>query len=240
MNIKTKAVKKNRWLIISDVHANMDALTTCLEKAKQIGYDKIACLGDLVGYGPNPNEVVAWAIETQKNDPDSVFVMGNHDESISNLNFDISCYNPHARYAIQFQRKQITDATRKFLSSLPKHAKSDGLQFVHGSPINWDDYILSVEDAVWAVKSVTESVCFVGHTHVPNIWLNDKCEIKIINVGSVGQPRDGNPESCFMIYDLNTKIPLYTRVPYDVKAVQDKMTELEISDHLIRRLANGR
>ena len=231
--------KNIKWLILSDIHSNMEALNACIDVASKEGYDRLACLGDFVGYGPNPNEVVEWAIEQKKRDSSAVFIMGNHDEAISNEYVDLSIYNPQAGCAIQIQRKMINNIARQFLSELPKEIIDDHLHFVHGSPMSWDDYIHFQSDANIAMRCVKGDICFIGHTHCYAEWKNSSGEVKIVNVGSVGQSRDYNPKASFIIYESVTHNIKNFRVTYDINAVQEKMKLIKMPNHLINRLERG-
>lgn len=226
---------KTRWLILSDIHGNMEALLACLEKAKEIGYDRIACLGDLVGYGPEPNEVVDWI----KGEKDAVCVCGNHDRTIADISLSVLDYTPLARKSMELQRKLVNESSREFLLSLPEFVIVNYLHFVHGSPLLWDDYILRPSDAWAAMPYVKGDICFIGHTHSPRQWKDDDGNIRIVNVGSVGQPRDENPHSSFVIFDEQQNKIDNIRVKYDIEKVQEKMKKLNISDVLIKRLRYG-
>lgn len=226
-----------KFLVVSDIHANMDALEEVLKHANKIGYDKIVCLGDIVGYGPNPNEVVEWArAEAEKG---MSIVTGNHDIDISR-DTDIDGYNPDACNAIMIQRNIVTDDNKNFLRSLQTnaHDTEHGLHFVHGSPRTWDEYVFMPWQVEQCNKYIIGNTCFIGHTHYPHIW-KTKEEKVIVNVGSVGQPRDNNPNSCAVIFDTDTKHIEHFRTEYDVKKVQDKMRKQKYSQYLIQRLAHG-
>jgi len=228
-----------KWLMISDIHSNFDALQTVLSKAKKFKYDRIAVLGDLVGYGPNPNEVVEWAIEERKNG--GIFVRGNHDDIIGDKSQDTAWYNYNAALAIQLQRDILTGDNAKFLLALPTSTMEGNMQFIHGSPIGWTEYILYSYEANAGIKAMQGDICFVGHTHCPAVWKDDDLRTKIVNVGSVGQPRDNNPKASFVIFDSETRQSKFHRVTYDVKAVQDKMAAIKgMPPDLIGRLAYGK
>jgi predicted phosphodiesterase len=232
---KPEAFEKCRWLIMSDIHSNLEALNACLEAAGEAGYDRIACLGDLVGYGPNPNEVVSWAIGVK----DLICVKGNHDLCVGDISITLDHYNYHAMLAIKQQRKMINEQTREFLMNLPLQIITNDMHLIHGSPYQWDEYIYDRWDASYVMGFVKADKCFVGHTHRPVIWKDSFDNPKIINVGSVGQPRDLNPMASFMIYDQNKNELEAIRVAYDIEEVQRKMTDLKMSEHLIARLKTG-
>ena len=229
-----------RLLILSDIHSNLDALLSVLKHVKEEAeetYEKIVCLGDLVGYGPNPNEVCEWAINEKKNG--GIFVMGNHDESIS-TDCDISDYNPSAKWAIQIQRRMVSELNKKFLRSLPYKETFETVMFVHGSPSFWSDYIYDEHDAKSNFRYIKGDICFIGHTHGPDIYRDDKGIPKIVNVGSVGQPRDGDARSCYVIFDTVTKEIITNRCKYDVGLVQEKMRKIEMPAHLVDRIEKGK
>jgi len=243
-----------KYVIMSDIHGNLEALNVCLEEFKKQPYDILVCLGDFVGYGPNPNEVVEWAIQYKKDHPNSIFVYGNHDRAIADLRVDLSWYNLQARSAIVKHRKILSDDVRKFLLGLNEKEICDGLEFVHGSPRVWDEYIQEGFEALDAMDYMHQDskLCFIGHTHVPKIWSNQEDMFgrpsniregeplkRIVNVGSVGQSRDWNSQSCFVRYDGVTDVLEYVRVPYDIKVVQDRMMSLGSDPWLIERLQHG-
>lgn len=230
-----KEFEKCRWLIMSDIHSNIEALNACLETAGESGYDRIACLGDLVGYGPNPNEVVDWAASVK----DLICVKGNHDLCISDDSISVMDYNHHAKLAIYQQRRMITEKTREFLIKLPFQIIMNDMHFIHGSPYQWDEYIHDRFDAGYVMSFVKADKCFIGHTHSPAIWRDSFGKPKIINVGSVGQPRDGNPMASFVIYDQRNDTLEMSRTEYDIAKVQEKMTSLKMQNHLIERLKEG-
>ena len=230
-----------KFLVISDVHANMIALEAVLNNAKKIGYDKLIFCGDIVGYGPQPNECCEWAKQEQSNG--GIFVIGNHDKSISE-DGSLAWYNPSAAKAIEIHRSIVTSENKSFLASLPLNHidEANHIHFVHGSPYQWDDYIQERWEAEAHFKSVIGDICFIGHTHTPAIWKEDG-NPKIVNVGSVGQPRDDNPKASFCIYNPSAmtdaaKVVIY-RVAYDVASVQEKMKNINMPKGLIDRIAKG-
>ena len=236
-----------KWLLISDIHSNLEALEAVLKSAKKIGYDRTAYMGDLVGYGPDPTAVCEWAIEEQKKG--TIFVKGNHDQSISDKNEYLGDYNPHARHAIEIQRNMMKPEHDEFLKSLPTSVVDGDITFVHGSPIGWTDYILEQYEANEAIRWMKSKLCFIGHTHVPVEWHytgDGKQNHRLINVGSVGQPRDYNPKACFAIFDTDeireeeSGQVKFHRVKYDVSAVQKKMRDINMPTNLVARLWEGR
>lgn len=229
-----------RLLILSDIHSNLEALLAVLKHVKEEAeetYDKIACCGDLVGYGSNPNEVVEWAINEKKNG--GIFVMGNHDQSISG-DSDTREYNPSARWAIQIQRKMVTEPNKIFLRSLQHRIEFEKIMFIHGSPSYWEDYIHDEHDARMNFQYIRGNICFIGHTHYPAVYRDEKGIPKIVNVGSVGQPRDGDARACYVIFDTITREIITNRCKYDVDSVQKKMRTIDMPSHLVDRLEKGK
>ncbi len=240
-----------RYAVIADVHANLEALEEVLKDIKKRKIENILFLGDAVGYGPNPNE----CIETLKKET-AVFIAGNHDRASVGLT-DITYFNPYARVAIEWTEEVLSDENKTLLKKLPltEHLKQDNIFLVHatpGEPEQWH-YLINTRDAHKSFHFFTERICFIGHSHQPAIIeqlpegeiivYKDKAEIKdkhryIINVGSVGQSRDGNPDACYAI--LNENSVEIKRVSYDILSTQKKMREANLPSFLIERLARGR
>ncbi len=238
--------------IYSDIHGNLEALQAVLARMDELGIERRICLGDLVGYCANPNECVD--LIRQRSD---VVILGNHDsvalgrESSENFNF-------YARRAIEWTRENLTPSTIEFLQGL-SYLESDGdLCFVHASPRSPADwtYVTSLDDAVDAFSFFSQRICFVGHTHWPVIVVMEGetsfriCDTlsntlepgqrMLVNVGSVGQPRDRNPMASFAICDSEALSVEIERVPYDIAAAQKKMLDHEFADFLVNRLTEGR
>ncbi len=244
-----------RCLVISDVHANLTAFEAVLEDAKG-SFDKIWCLGDMVGYGPNPNECVELLRSF-----DHLCVAGNHDWAVLDK-LDIEEFNPDARFATLWTRDQLTQTVRAYLDELPTTRVEDNLfTLVHGSPRHhvWE-YILYPAIAQPNFKYFDTSYCFVGHTHSPVIFqesggADELCDAfipefngepiqfgearLIINPGSVGQPRDGDARAAYGIIDTEAKTFLYRRVKYNISETQEKMKKQKFPSRLWNRLAFG-
>lgn len=240
-----------RYAVIADVHGNLEALEAVLKKLNEESFDALLFLGDSVGYGPNPNE----CIEVLKKKA-QVLLAGNHDRAVVGLT-DIEYFNPHAQTAIEWTREVLKDENKKFLASLPieKQMIDEGIYLVHSTPKEpekWH-YLMTSWDAYKNFPFFSEKICLIGHSHVPAIIeeppegkiniINISAEIKddcryIINAGSVGQPRDGNPEAAYVILTENSAE--IKRVPYDILLTQKKMRDQGLPDHLINRLAHGR
>ena len=238
--------------IYSDIHGNLEALQAVLARMDELGIERRICLGDLVGYCANPNECVDL-IRRQSD----VVILGNHDsvalgrESSENFNF-------YARRAIEWTRENLTPATIEFLQGLPYLESEGDLCFVHASPRSPADwtYVTSLDDAVDAFSFFSQRICFVGHTHWPVIVVMEGetsfriCDTlsntlepgqrMLVNVGSVGQPRDRNPMASFAICDSEALSVEIERVPYDIAAAQKKMVDNEFADFLVNRLTEGR
>ena len=240
-----------RILVISDIHANLSALLAVLKHVND--FDTVWCLGDLVGYGPDPNE----SIEIVKHLPNLTCILGNHDAAAINK-IDISSFNPEARASIEWTRSQLTKDSYLFLASLPQKVEIDGITLTHGSPRSpiWE-YLLDALTATQNFDYFETPYCFVGHSHLPVIFsLNqnnpyaqltvpipgEKLQLTprmILNPGSVGQPRDHNPKAAFAIYDNKTNEWFYDRVPYDIDDVQKRMKQYNLPARHILRLSAG-
>jgi len=240
------------YLIVSDIHANLVALQTVLADAP--GFDEIWCLGDLVGYGPNPNECIERIQEFPH-----LSLAGNHDwAALGKL--DIRNFNTDARAATIWTQSKLSATSREYLSSLPTHLEKDGFYMAHASPREpvWE-YILDANVAYANFAHFSSPFCLVGHTHIPLIFeLNEerqRCEIMIpplngrldlanrrmiINPGSVGQPRDGDPWASYAILDTGNMTWEFHRVAYPVEITQERMRARDLPPRLIDRLEIGR
>jgi len=241
-----------RYGLISDIHANLEALEAVLAALQKELVDQILCLGDVIGYGPNPNECVELIREHA-----AVCLIGNHDEA-SLGRVDLDLFNYMARQAIEWTTAQLTSDALEFLRPLP-YAKSYGnFMIVHASPDEprrWN-YILNLDDAAQGFEGFTEQICFIGHSHTPwviplqpdgrmrvlhdyPLAVQDDCRY-LINVGSVGQPRDRNPDAAYGIFETEPLRYSLKRVPYDVVATQKKIrTTGALPAFLADRLAAG-
>lgn len=240
-----------RVLIISDIHANFVALETVLRDAGQ--FDAVWCLGDLVGYGPSPNECV----ELVRQLPNLICLVGNHDKAVLG-EIDINVFNGDARMAIEWTQRTVTPENRDYLKSLQPQDLSWPYTMVHGSPRQpvWE-YILDRYVAEENFALFDTNYCLVGHTHVPVVYhlLPDgecveeapdyaaprplRSERLIINPGSVGQPRDNNPEAAYAILHPYEAVWEYRRVAYDIAATQARMRAVRLPERLVSRLAYG-
>jgi predicted phosphodiesterase len=240
-----------RIALISDVHSNLPALDAVLAAAGQV--DAIWHLGDVVGYGPDPDGVVARLEEVG-----AVGVRGNHDAAAVGGS-EIDWFNPDARRAMEWTRTAISDATLAWLTALPERRQEAGCDLAHGSPREplWE-YITSREVARDNLRFLSLDVArgLHGHTHVPVAWVEDGKDVELVrgkhgrrlelggrrallNPGSVGQPRDGDPDASFAILDLEADTFEWHRVAYDIRAVQAAMKAVGLPGSLVSRLSTG-
>ncbi|MCD6413228.1 MAG: metallophosphoesterase family protein [Elusimicrobia bacterium] len=238
--------------IFSDVHANLPALEAVLSFLDG-KVDKYICCGDIVGYGPHPNECIKKIAGI-----DGIMcVAGNHDWAVLGLE-DISKFNEHAAAAIKWTKSVLTDESQSYLLGLDYKLAGSGFIVVHGSltdPI--DQYVRTVSDYIPSMKKQDRRILFDGHTHQPlyfratggvvdfGIFIpGKKLEIAdgskyLVNVGSVGQPRDGDERSACVIYDTDEMTVELYRVEYDIKSVQSDMARVGLPRYLIERLEKG-
>lgn len=238
-----------RILVISDIHANLTALNAVLANAGR--YDAVWCLGDVVGYGPDPNECV----EKVRSLPKLVCVMGNHDSAVVGETETLS-FNPEARIAIDWTISTTTDENKEFLRGVPKRVVRDQVTIVHGSPRDpVQEYLLDSYTATISFAYFETPFAFFGHTHVPTIFhLNQgyadlympEIDVKLdlqprllINPGSVGQPRDRDSRAAFAIYDTEENSWHFRRVSYNVDEVQERMRKCKLPERHIQRLKEG-
>ncbi len=247
-----------RYLFLSDIHSNLEALDECLDSAED-AYDEIICLGDLVGYGPDPNAVIERIRDLAR-----IIIRGNHDKACAGLT-DAEEFNPLAKMATDWTRQQLTPEHIEFLRRVPAGPLLlDWFEAVHGAHIDEDEYILGPGQALPALRTMEVQATFFGHTHyqggfalTPNgRFQSIRCSSKqdgrtvtlsledgaryLINPGSVGQPRDGDPRAAFAILDSEHRRVAYYRVAYDFLATQNKMQKASLPEPLIRRLEFGR
>jgi predicted phosphodiesterase len=247
-----------RILILSDIHSNLEAFETCMEAAKG-KYGRAVCLGDLVGYGPDPNAVVERVRAVT-----NVLIRGNHDKACSGVS-DAHDFNLLARVATAWTRQQLTAENLSFLRSLPQGPLlQEGFQLVHGSPEDEDEYTFGPGEAHPLLRKVTMQITLFGHTHlqggfvmhsngrfqtiriplsndglVHTLTLQDGARY-LINPGSIGQPRDGDWRAAFAILDQKVRQVEYYRTGYNLAYTQTKMMQAGLPQPLIRRLELGR
>ena len=240
----------DRVAVISDIHGNLPALQAVLEELDSQKIEAIYCLGDIVGYGGNPNECVDLIRSRE-----IPTVLGNHDQAALGR-LDITNFNTVAKQAILWTQEALNEENQAFLESTPMYMSLGDLLLVHASPRNPEEwnYVLTIGEARINFEHFTEPICCIGHSHQPFIIENDgenlTCpsesfiEIKpdckyLVNVGSVGQPRDQNPEPCFFVYNRNEKRVDLNRVTYDIQAAQEAILNQGLPQILATRLAFG-
>jgi predicted phosphodiesterase len=245
-----------RYLIVSDLHANLEALQAVL--AQSAGrYDRALCSGDLVGYGADPNPVCDWVRLNC-----AVVVRGNHDRASTGQD-DLEWFNPVARNAAMWTLQALSPENAAYIVGLPRGPVTvETFQIFHGSPYDEDEYVVAAGEASQAFSYMESRVAFFGHTHVQGgfIWnqsrvetilrvsaRNDSQSLSIdpdcaymINPGSTGQPRDGDPRAAYVIYDTEAKEVIYYRVGYDIASAQRKIHAAGLPPILADRLAVGR
>lgn len=240
-----------RYAIVSDVHGNLESLERVFSMIS--GEDVLLSLGDVVGYGPNPNECVAGLRGRCQH-----AVLGNHDLAATE-NFGVENFNNAARAAIAWTQRVLDQASRDWLNDLPYEMRLPEFLLVHGAPVNYFEYILDKSTAARAFDATDARIVFVGHTHIAEYWTLDPDgnvghkhmqqggELKleeekryIIDVGSVGQPRDLNPKASFVLYDPAARRVTWTRYAYPIGEVQRKMRAAGLPAYLVDRLQVGR
>jgi predicted phosphodiesterase len=245
-----------RYLIVSDLHGNWQALEAVVREAAG-GYDQALCCGDLVGYGADPNLVADWVRAHC-----AVVVRGNHDK-VSTGQEDLEWFNPVARAAALWTLENLTPANTEYIRGLPKGpVLLDGFQLLHGSPFDEDEYVMAASEAGQAFGYLESRLAFFGHTHVQGgfIWNHSRVEIiprtplvsdrqvmeidpacaYLINPGSVGQPRDGDPRAAYLTVDSEAGMVTFFRVAYDVAGAQERIREAGLPPILADRLSVGR
>ena len=245
-----------RYLILSDIHANREAFSAVLAFVRRKRWDKAIFLGDLVGYGANPNQTVDLLRELRP----LVAIRGNHDKVCSGIE-EGELFNRVALQAAMWTRQKLTPTNLKWLHRLPEGpAVVDGAFAIsHGTPIDEDAYIFGEIEALNVFRQTTFPVCFFGHSHFPVVFglspdaiqtvltIGPSFRFKLregvrylINPGSIGQPRDGNPLASFAFYNSDSKVVTIHRVPYRVEQAQTKILEAGLPRPLADRLALGR
>jgi predicted phosphodiesterase len=238
-------------LVMSDIHGNINALEAVLHDAGKV--ERVWCLGDLVGYGPDPNECIK-KIRSLRN---CICLMGNHDSAVLG-NMDMEAFNRDARLSVEWNQRIIKPENMNFLKHLPEKHVEDRVTLVHGSPRNpvWE-YILDWQVAMNNFDYFETDLCFVGHTHIPVIFqmieeeLGSQLQIlspvgpveligkAIVNPGSVGQPRDRDPRAAYALFDTESKIWEPRRIAYNVVEIQERITKYGLPERNAVRLADG-
>jgi predicted phosphodiesterase len=242
-----------RYAIIADIHANLAALTAVMaDIERKDGVDEIWCLGDVVGYGPDPCQCIELL-----NRYNHICVAGNHDWAAVGK-VSLSYFNPMAADACRWTTKQLSQDDVRYLENLPLTVDKGDFLIVHGSPAEpVMEYVISTSIAARNFSLFKSSYCLVGHTHVPAAFKEENGTCKairlspgvglvlgtgrmIVNPGAVGQPRDGDPQAAYAIYDSESHILRPYRLAYDISATQDRIMQAGLPIHLATRLAAGR
>jgi len=244
-----------RYLILSDLHANWEALQAVLADAPP-EYGHILCCGDVVGYGADPDLVTEWVRSHVAN-----IVRGNHDKACAGLE-DLEWFNPVARQSAVWTQGIIKPDNRAYLRDLGKGPERiDGFEILHGSPLDEDEYLFSEAEVSQIAPYLDSPVSFFGHTHLQGGFLCHRNGVKrlksveagahdsvlelendmeyMLNPGSVGQPRDGDPRAAYALYDSQARLVTFRRVAYDVESAQNKILKAGLPELLAFRLAAG-
>jgi diadenosine tetraphosphatase ApaH/serine/threonine PP2A family protein phosphatase len=242
--------------IFSDIHANRQAFQACLDLARAKGVERIICLGDVVGYGGDPE----WAVDTVMDlvEAGAIALRGNHDQAIGTASESM---NAEAQAAIDWTRTRLKQAQRRFLADLPLIREEEDRLYVHSeasNPARWR-YVQSASDAARSMIATSAQITFCGHIHQPQLYsmsvtakMTSFVPISNVSVGllkgrqwlavagSVGQPRDGDPAASFVTFDTKTREVTYCRVPYDIEAAANRIRVAGLPDWLADRLLVGR
>jgi diadenosine tetraphosphatase ApaH/serine/threonine PP2A family protein phosphatase len=240
-----------RVAAISDIHGNLYALEAVLDAVDRDGPDVVWSLGDVVGYGPRPNPCCRLVAERAR-----IGLAGNHDLGVLGV-IDLEEFSFDAAFSARWTRSVLSEESRTYLEGLPSQAKAQGAELFHGSPNDpvWD-YVLTMEGALDALRRTEAAVVLVGHSHAAlAIGLNGSnlegglapadTEIDLsskrwlLNPGSVGQPRDGDPRAAYLLLDFDTRQAVFRRVPYAVERTQAEIRERKLPEALAERLAHG-
>jgi predicted phosphodiesterase len=248
----------SRYLVVSDIHSNLEALEAVLTASAKQKWDGMIVLGDLVGYGADPNAVVSRIRELKP----AAVVRGNHDKVASGLD-TADDFNPMARAAAEWTRQALTPETLEYVRAMPMGPVlvEDTIEICHGSPIDEDLYVVATVDALRSIDEARAPLCFFGHTHVATCARVDgqrRLEISVpqghpeftvplldaarylINPGSVGQPRDGDSRAAYAIADVPERVVTLYRVAYPIEVAQKKILEAGLPPMLAYRLGMGR
>jgi predicted phosphodiesterase len=239
-----------RFAIFGDIHANLEAFEAVLADAEEEGCDRNICLGDIVGYNADPKACLDKVRELK-----CPIVKGSHDDYASTLN-SLDNFNPLAESAIRWTRDKLSEADKAFLRDLPLITDVESFTIVHATldgPGEWG-YVLNQLDAAASFSKQKAQVCFFGHTHAPRLYIRDGSVVGLpleevviepqrkyfINVGSVGQPRDGDWRAAYAIFDFDEKIVRLRRVRYDIASTKLKIVNAGLPAKLAERLFHGR
>lgn len=243
-----------RYLILSDLHANLEAATAAIRDAEKTGWDAVLCLGDLVGYGGDPNGVIDLVRALRP----AAIVRGNHDKVVAGLE-EGEMFSDVAREAAHWTRSVLRSDNRDWLAALPRGPLAVGsFHIAHGTPVDEDDYILNDLDAAGVFEGASFDTCFVGHSHFACVFSakgetmrlemlqGDTRELRLeagvrslVNPGSIGQPRDHDPRAAYGVYDDAAGVVTVRRVAYDVASAQRRIRQAGLPDPLAMRLEFG-
>lgn len=241
-----------RYGVISDIHGNLEALNSVLSALSQERIDAYLSLGDVVGYGANPKE----CIKLLKSLEPAVLIAGNHEWGVLDKS-DIEHFSDLARNAVIWTKKILDKSELEYLKSFQLTYEDDKMALVHGT-LNMPEefyYTFDVEDAYVTISRMKSPLCFIGHTHIPAIFASDNTKVNyiegpylkidsekkyIINVGAVGQPRDGDGRASYAVYDDEEATIEIKRVEYDIKKAQEKILRAGLPARLASRLSEGR
>ncbi len=242
-----------KCVLFADIHSNLEAFQAVREEFEKEKIDEYICLGDIVGYAANPNECIKLVRELNL----LTTIAGNHDwASVGKV--DINYFNPIAKEAILWTQRQLTEENKGFLQNLPLTKEFDDFVIAHGSlysPQEWH-YISVLQEAKKNFECQNRKICFIAHSHksffvsqnpegnqevirATKVFLKDGYKY-LVNIGSVGQPRDGNPDACYCLYDTTKKEIEIKRISYEIKKAQDKIISAGLPQELAWRLSLGR
>lgn len=245
-----------RYLVLTDIHGNSDALEAILDEISNEAVDSVLVLGDLVGYGGGPNEVVETLVGLPQ---PTVVIRGNHDKVVA-TQIEDAHFNAIARLAVRWTAQELTPANLDYLRALPRGPLEigPGLSICHGSPVDEDEYLLSLEGAAYAFQHHPVRLTFFGHTHIPTLFVADDGRLSsfaldgdaktisleagkryLANPGSVGQPRDRDPRAAYFLYDAESEELQWRRCSYAIEEAQKRILDAGLPEVLAHRLAVG-
>jgi diadenosine tetraphosphatase ApaH/serine/threonine PP2A family protein phosphatase len=241
-----------RYLVLADVHANLDALRAVLEHSKRYGWKRILCLGDVVGYGAEPSECISTLRSYEL-----ICLQGNHDAACVGQ-LSVEHFNPYARKCIEWTKEKLKARDRRFLAELPKFFSMDYLIAVHGSTNNFLEEYMNASVAQDCLNKVVENLIICGHVHVPFVYtelkgkqqgkydlvkgmraINYANKRMVVSMPAVGQPRDGDPRAGYGILDFESRQLFIERVEYDVNSAVEKILAAALPEFIAQRLKSG-